>query len=154
MPELIEREYSVVSPERPLMALPRVPIARCWSALLTELNPPTCALAVLPELSLTLALLEAGGFDGRHVRELRTAGYQRQPVSLAVTMKGRRLANAQAVVFHFEDERTSRIPLVGLFDEERMIMRGSLQSVIAPGGIPATPHVRFEPGALEVLLPS
>lgn len=152
MPCVIYPERSVTSPDAEMLSVPFVPIPKCWEVELCPLTQLKGSLDRLPEGKVTLALLSRCSPEGANVMEVSAPGYERQATELHLHLPGRPTSNIHPVVFRFEEQPTATIPLIGLYVDGRLMMRGGLNRLlILPQEIDlSAPQVRFESGALRL----
>ena len=152
MPTTIYPRRSICSPDAEMLSAPVTLIPKCWSS---ELRPLTFSVGVmdrLPEGEAQLALLSRCTAEGKRLEEVSAPGYKRQTADFHLHQPGRPTSNIHPVVFGFEAQPTSTIPLIGLFVEGELVMRGAMIRALVPpdGVILREPQMRFESGALSL----
>ena len=152
MPTVVYPRRSVTSPDAEMLRPPATPISKCWEADLSPLTQLKGSLDQLPKGEATLALLIKCSAEGSKCMELSVPCYERQPVDLHPHQPGRPTSNIHSIVFHFEEQPNSAIPLIGLYVDRQLVMRGGLTRllVLPESADLSGPQVRFEAGALRV----
>ena len=125
-------ERSITSPEAQMLRPPVTPIPKCWEADLRPLTFRAASLDRLPDGEAKLALLLKGTAEGAGVQEVSAPGYARQCIDFHLHVPGRSTSNIHPVVFRFDDQPNATIPLIGLFVDEELVMRGGLKRLLVP----------------------
>ncbi len=152
MPTSIYPRRSITSPDAEMLRPPATPIPKCWEAELRPLTFLAGAFDGLPNGEVKLALLLRGTAEGARVQEVSAPGYERQAVGFRLHEPRKPTANIHPVVFRFDEQPNSTIPLIGLYVGGRLMMRGGLTRVlIPPDEIDLSyPQVRLGSGALKL----
>ena len=143
---------SLSSPDADMLRPPLAPIPKCWGAEFRPLTFLAGTMDRLPEGETMVGLFLRGTAEGARVEEVNAPGYKRQPVDFHPHEPGDATTNTLSIVFRFEDQPSSPIPLIGLYADGRLVMRGGLtRLLVLPEGIDLSgPQVRSEVGALRL----
>ena len=139
-------------PERHMLPPPAFAIPKWWEADLRPLTQLVGTMSELPPGAVTAGLLLHANADGTNRREFTGHGYERQNVEVHLHPRGAPTTNVYPVVFRLQHQPTNVIPMIGVFVENRLVMRGALRSLLIPppGCDVTTPRLEIGAGAMTL----